>query len=317
MKTKTTAAGLATAMAVTVAVAPAAAAQGLDLSGYARFGLEYAEGGSRGWNAGEVAPTSRLRLNLRARTDTDMGARLELRARAQASNAQTLAFNAPRFTVSGGGLSLQLGNISGAFADTPGLDDIIGLTGLSAPDKAARTRGREAWDEYESRDAGPAVNNAVQAGLASGPVSAALSYSDRNPTADDPRRRRLGGHVAWSGAGYTLALGFQDSDLPDEDYVLATVGAEFDALNVTLQLADNRGVKKGVLQARYAVTQDLRVNAFLSNERGNPAASRHWNGSGGGLGIDYALGGGAEVKAGVVRRSDTTVLADAGIIFRF
>ena len=118
-----------------------------DFSGHARFGLQDTDGGAGGWNAGAVGPTSRLRLNLRARTEAESGTRLELRARAQASNGQTVAFNAPRFTVSGGGLSVQLGNISGAFADTPGLSDIIGLTGLSAPDKAARTRGREAWDE--------------------------------------------------------------------------------------------------------------------------------------------------------------------------
>ena len=300
-----------------VTLAPAASAQGLDLSGYARFGLQFTEGATGGWNDGAVAPTSRFRLNLRARTETDTGARLEVRARAQASNTQTVVFNAPRFTVSGGGLSVQLGNISGAFADTPGLDDIIGLTGLSAPDKAARTRGVERWDEYDSRGPGAAANNGVQVGFASGPISAALSYSDRNPTADDPRRRRLGGHVAWSDAGYTLALGFQDSDLPEEDYVLASVSAEFDALTMIVQLADNRGVKKGVVQARYAVTPDLRINAFLSNESGNPSASRQWNGTGGGIGIDYALGGGADFQAGVLRRSDSTVLADAGVIFRF
>ena len=314
--TRTRLAAAAVAAAITI-TATGATAQGLDLSGYARFGLQFTENGTGGWNDGEVAPTTRFRLNLRARTQTDLGARLEVRARAQASNGQTVAFNAPRFTVSGGGLSVQIGNISGAFADTPGLEDIIGLTGLSAPDKAARTRGREAWDDYDSRGAGAGANNGVQAGFAAGPFSAALSYSDRNPTAADPRRRRVGGHVAWSDAGHTVALGFQDSDLAVEDYVLATASAQFDTIRVTAQIAGNRGVRKGVLQGSLQATPEMTLNAFLSNESGNPAASRQWNGTGGGVGIGYALGGGAELKAGVVHRSDSTVLADAGVIFRF
>lgn len=313
-----TAARLSLAAAIGLGLAATGAtAQGLDISGYARFGLQYTEDGTNGWNAGAVAPTSRLRLNLRARAETDAGLRLEVRARGQASNGQTLAFNAPRFTVSGGGLALQLGNISGAFADTPGLDDIIGLTGLSAPDKAARTRGREGWDEYDSRAAGPAGANGVQLSHAAGPLSGALSFTDRNPAAGDPRRRRLGGHVAWSGAGVTLALGFQDSDLPAEDYVLATAAATLGDTRLTLQLADNRGVRKGVVQARHALSAETTLNAFLSHEDGNPAASRQWDGTGGGIGIDHALGGGASFQAGVVRRSDSRVLADAGVIFRF
>ncbi|MGY6634061.1 MAG: porin [Alkalilacustris sp.] len=306
----------ATCLAVAT-LATTATAQGLDLSGYARFGLQYTEDATGGWNDGEVAPTSRFRLNLRARTTTDGGAGFEARVRAQASNTQSVVFNAPRFTVSGGGVSVQLGNISGAFADTPGIDDRIGLTGLSAPDKAARTRGREAYDDYDSRGAGAAANNGVQVGYRAGAFTAALSYSDRNPAATSERRRRTGGHLSWSDGGYTLAVGFQDSDLSDEDFVLVSAEAAFDGYTVDLQAADNRGVKKVVLRGSLDVTPQAMLTAFVSRESGNPTASEQWNGTGGGVGVSYALGGGADFQAGVVRRSDSRVLADAGVIFRF
>ncbi|MBK5928580.1 porin [Rhodobaculum claviforme] len=298
-------------------ISSGAMAQGLDLSGYARFGLQYTDGGAGGWNDGEVAPATRFRLNLRARTATDSGVGLEARLRAQASNTQTVVFNAPRFTVSGGGLSVQLGNISGAFADTPGIDDRIGLTGLSAPDKAARIRGREAYDDYDSRGAGAAADNGVQLGATLGPVTAALSYSDRNPDGAVDRRRRVGGHLAWSAGGYTLAVGFQDSDIAEEDLVLMSAEAAFDGFSVDLQAAESRGVKKVVLRGSVNLTPDAALTAFVAHESGNPEATRQWNGTGGGIGIDHALGGGANARAGVVRRSDSTVMADAGVIFRF
>lgn len=310
----------ATFAAATVAaglLASGAAAQGLDLSGYARFGLQFTESAAGGWNDGAVAPATRFRLDLRARTTTDAGVGLEARARAQASDGQTVAFNAPRFTVSGGGLSVQLGNTSGALADTPGVEDRIGLTGLGAPDKATRTRGREAYDDYDSRGAGAAADNGVQVGYAAGAFTAALSYSDRNPTASDARRRRVAGHVAWSDGGTTLAVGFQDSDIAEEDLVLVSAEVAFDGYSVDLQAADNRGVGKLVLRGSLEVTPDATLTAFVARERGNPAASAQWNGTAGGVGVRHALGAGAELRAGVVRLSDSRVRADAGVIFRF
>lgn len=311
------AAVLLAAAALASLPAGGAAAQGLDLSGYARFGLTYAEGATDGYDAGAVSQTRRFRLDLRTSVRTDFGARLEARLRAQGSNGAATTFNAPRFTVSGGGLSVQLGNISGAFDDTPGLQDIIGLTQLGAPDKAALTRGVEGWDTYASTGAGPAANNGLQLGYAAAGFRAALSYSDRTATATDPRRRRLAGHVAYEAGAITAALGFQDSDLAAEDYVLATLGAQIGLTTLTLQAADNRGVRKAVVQATHALTAQLTLSAFLSDESGNPAASQVWDGTGGGVGVGYALGGGADVKAGAVRRSDGVVLADAGVIFRF
>ena len=99
--------------------------------------------------------------------------------------------------------------------------------------------------------------------------------------------------------------------------MLLTADAVFDALRVTLQAADNRGVRKTVLQARFQATPATAVNASVSQESGNPAASRQWNGTGRGIGVSHALGGGANFEAGILRRSDSTVLADAGVIFRF
>ena len=333
-------------------VAGPVAAQGIDFSGYARFGFIYSEGATGGFNNDEVSTTSRFRLNMSASTETDFGATLSVIARAQADGGGATSFNAPRFTVSGGGLSVAVGNICGALECMPGMyfgsrSAGLGVSGLGFHGMAANVSqgnpgaGFFAWDAYSSNAAGAAANNGIELTYSFGDFSAHLSYSDRNPTAGTPativplppvlggpvvvdpgtpgtaRRERIAGHVAYTFDNFTYAIGFQDSDVAFEDKVIITVGGSFDAFRVNFQASDTRGIKKMVLAGSYDITPEATVLGFIGDESQNRAGFTQFNGTVAGVGLSYALGGGASIETGVVRTSDSNVLADFGMFFSF
>lgn len=328
-------------------VAGPVAAQGLDLSGYARFGFLYAENATGGFSNDEVSTTSRFRLNMSASTETDFGATLSVLGRAQADGGGTLNFNAPRFTVSGGGVGVAVGNICGALECMPGMyfgsrSAGLGVSGLGFHGMAANVSGNPfAWDAYSSGGSGAAANNGVELTYSGFGFQAHLSYSDRNPTAGTPativplppvlggpvtvdpgtpatpRRERIAGYAAYTFDNFTYAIGFQDSDVPFEDKVIITIGGSFDAFRVNFQASDTRGIKKMVLAGSFEVTPEATVLGFIGDESQNRAGFTQFNGTTAGVALSYALGGGASIETGVVRTSDSRVLADFGMFFSF
>lgn len=313
------------ASAALAMVAGPVAAQGLNLSGYARFGIDYLENRTGGFSNDEVATHSRFRISMSASTETDFGATLSVIGRAQADNGGTMNINAPRFTVSGGGLGVALGNICGAIECMPNIyfgsrSAGMGLSGLGFHNMAANVSGNFfAWDAYSSGGAGAAANNGVEVTYSMAGIGAHLSYSDQNPdlVAGTPRRERIAGHASYTFGDYTAALGFQDSDNVIEQKVILTVGANFDDFRVNFQAADNRGVKKVALAGSFAVTPEATLFGFIANESSNRAGQTQFDGTSGGLGVSYALGGGASIESGVIRSSDSLVRADFGMFFSF
>ena len=310
------------AAAATSMVAGPVAAQGIDFSGYSRFGLQYVEDNVGGFDNGEVRFTGRFRLTADVATDTDFGARLSARFRAQSDMGvqENLNFSSPRFAVSGGGLTVAIGNIFGAIESLPGhyfgsRSAGIGLTGLGFVNMAGNVSGRNfAWDAFASRGAGVSPNNAVEAIYSAAGFTGHISYTEVPATGAE----RVAGFVSYTFGEYTAALGIQDSDFAFEDKVIGTIGANFGDFRVNFQAADNRGVKKVVLNGAFNVTPEATLYGFISNESGNrPGPDRAFNGTGGGVGVAYALGGGASVETGVTRGSDSRVRADVGMFFSF
>ena len=330
------------AAAATSMVAGPVAAQGIDFSGYARFGLVYVENTTGGFNNEEVDLTGRFRLTADVSADTDFGARLSARFRAQGDQgrftpgsdmapptqpSETLSFSSPRFAVSGGGLTVATGNIFGAIESLPGhyfgsRSAGLGLTGLGYVNMAGNARGASfAWDAFSSNAAGPAQRNGVEVIYSAAGFTGHISYTEAlsqpggvgNPVLST---ERVAGFVAYTFGEYTAALGFQNSDVAAEDKVIGTFTANFDQFRVNVQAADNRGVKKVVLNGDFAVTPEATIFGFVSNESGNPSGSVH-NGTGGGVGLRYLLGGGASIETGVTRSSNSIVRADFGMFFSF
>ena len=344
------------ATAATAMVAGPVAAQGIDFSGYARFGFEFIEGADGGFNDSEVATTSRFRLNMNASAETDFGATVYVFQRAQTvsndgrqqlagSAGRAVSFAAPRFGVRGGGLDVRFGNIGGAIADMPGhyfgsRSAGLGLAGLGFHNMAGNMSGSSfIWDEYSSNAAGPAASNGVEVVYSAAGFRAQLSYTDRNPGIGalrvDPegnvtvatniaRQERVAGTLAYTFGEYTGAIGFQEvtsertaqSKIANQ-LVIATFGANFDQFRVNVQAADRRGVKKAVLAGSFDVTPEATILGFVANESGNRPGASDFNGTSGGVALSYALGGGASVETGVVRTSDSNTRADFGMFFSF
>ncbi|MGY6411545.1 MAG: porin [Alkalilacustris sp.] len=318
------------AAAATSMVAGPVAAQGVDFSGYARFGFDYQEGRAGGFNNDEVAVHSRFRLIGNVSTETDFGATVGAQFRAQSDNNVPMGFNAPRFFVSGGGLTVAVGNITGALESMPGMyfgnrSAGLGVSGLAFHNMAANVSGTAAeggqffdWDALASRGAGAAERNGVEAIFSMAGIRAHVSYSDQNPTAPGTRNQRAAASIAYTFGEYTVALGTQQaSGNTQQDKWVATFGANFDDFRVNAQAADSRGVKKVVLQGGFNVTPEAEILAFIGNESGNAPGNREFNGTSGGIGLSYMLGGGASFETGVVRTSNSLVRADAGVFFSF
>ena len=332
------------ATAATAMVAGPVAAQGIDFSGYARFGFQYVEDATGGFGNDEVTTNSRFRLNMNASAETDFGATLYVFQRAQTQTNDSFrnadgdqgnratSFAAPRFGVRGGGLDVRLGNIVGAIEDMPGhyfgsRSAGLGLAGLGFHNMAGNMSGEAfQWDFFSSTGAGPAANNGVEVVYSAAGFRAQISYTDgtdRETANGGTYRERVAATAAYTFGEYTAAIGIQetsDSSIQakiDQQLVIATFGADFDQFRVNAQLADRRGVKKGVLQGSYDVTPEATLLGFIAHESGNRPDFREFNGTSGGIGLAYALGGGASIETGVVRTSNSNVVADFGVFFSF
>ena len=340
------------ATAATAMVAGPVAAQGIDFSGYARFGFQYVEDATGGFGNDEVTTNSRFRLNMNASAETDFGATVYVFQRAQTSantGGATTSFAAPRFGVRGGGLDFRVGNIAGAIEDMPGhyfgsRSAGIGLAGLGFQNMAGNMSGRAfVWDAFSSAGSGPAANNGVEVVYSAAGFRAQLSYTDRNPSGETftltnvggvgsvnvnpgaPRLARVGATLAYTFGEYTVAVGTQQlahgptaQQKIQNELVIATFGANFDQFRVNAQVADRRGVKKGVLQGSFDATPEATLYGFIAHESGNrPGPDSDFNGTSGGIGLAYALGGGASIETGIVRASNSTLAADFGLFFSF
>ncbi|MGY6635399.1 MAG: porin [Alkalilacustris sp.] len=323
------------AAAATSMVAGPVAAQGIDLSGYARFGFQFLENATGGFNDGEVTTNSRFRLNMNASAETDFGATVYVFQRAQTSantGGATTSFAAPRFGVRGGGLDVRVGNIGGAIEDMPGhyfgsRSAGIGLAGLGFQNMAGNMSGSAfVWDAFSSAGSGPAAFNGVEAVYSAAGFRAQLSYTDgaRISTGGGTFNERIAATLAYTFGEYTAAIGVQEVSGStntqakiENQLVIATFGANFDQFRVNVQAADRRGVKKVVLNGAFNATPEATIYGFIANESGNRPGLTEWNGTSGGIGLAYALGGGASIETGVVRTSNSTTAADFGLFFSF
>ncbi len=337
-------------IATTALVATAGvAAADITLSGYARFGMNYNEGATNGFDAGETTTTSRFRVQMDASTETDSGVKLSVTSRFEANGGGTSAFNAPRFTVSASGLSVAVGNICGAIECMPGLytggqkSAGVGLSGLGYHNMVVNTGaygGDSAgtapaatnyfnWDAYSSSGQGAAANNGVELSYAMGDLKAHLSYSDRNaraataatPTAlatnAVPANTRLGAFVSYTFSGWTAAVGYQDADIASQDKTVVTLGGAIGDIKLTAGYADNNGVDKYAIAGAYALNSALSLHGYVAMEDGNTGAASIYDGESYGLGVSYGLGAGASIEAGVAQASDGLMKADFGLHFSF
>ena len=282
-----------------VATASVAAAD-VSFSGYGRFG---------GINIDNPTPTpdvtgvyTRIRLQIDMSTEADNGLEFGARLRYQATSvdgAGTInTFNAARFYAKAGGFELGVGNIQGAIEWMPGLymgtqSASVGLSGLgfySPVTNVYGVAGRAAfdWDAYSSAGSGAAARNGVEVKYSAGDFGGHLSYSGGTGGVE-----RTAAHVSYSFNDWTVALGYQDSNVLGEDKLVLTVGGKIGPANVGLAYADNDGVDKFGIYGSFDVGAATRIDAYVTTQSGMGVSGETY-----GLGVSHSLGGGASLEAG-------------------
>ncbi len=268
------------------------------MSGLARFGILYIENA-----VPETRLESRFRLNIDASAEADGGLTFGARVRLQADDAGTaagvLGTNAPRFTVSAGGLTVGAGNINGAIDSMPGLyGGTVGLSGLGFSNVVTNFGS----DTYDSTGAG---RNGVEVIYSMGDFGVHVS----NSTSGAIDRTALS--VSYAVSGWTLALGYQDSNTATDAEWVATVGGALGAANVGFAFAQAyNGNNSMTLSGSFSVGAATTVTAYVAKDEGQVDDTAY------GIGVVHNLGGGASVRGGFASTHGTN-RADLGVQFNF
>jgi outer membrane protein OmpU len=300
------------------------------------MGLQYNSAG-----AGSTTLEKRFTFNIDGKTTTDGGVTLGARVRLRSDeNGRALAtptggtyrmgtvVAGARVYASYGGLTVAAGNILGAIESMPGLyAPSVGLTGLSWGGLVTNVTGLGHaffdWDAYSSSGNGAEGIEMIYSmsgftlhashssnGLRGG-VANPVGLIGTNATA-------VYGSYAWN--GWTFALGYQGTDAPAniENKIVATIGGKIGDFSVGLGYAQNGSgankIDKFALNgaATFGATT---VNAYVANQNYNGVGVT--NPTTYGLGVAYALGGGARLVGGVESTTVGTTRADLGVAFNF
>jgi outer membrane protein OmpU len=246
---------------------------------------------------------TRFQLNIAGTAEADggltFGATVRMRANESGDNAGRAAFNPPRFTVSSGGLTVGAGNINGAIDSMPGLyGGTIGLTGLGFSNVVTNFGS----DTYDSTGAG---RNGIEVIYSMGDFGVHVS----NSSTSNIERTALS--VSYAVSGWTLALGYQDSNRAADAEWVATVGGALGAANVGLAVSQTHaGVNSMTLSGSFSVGAATTLTAYAATDDGQANKNAY------GLGVVHNLGGGASIRGGVANTHGTN-RADLGVQFNF
>ena len=295
-------------LATTALVAFAGAATAdVNLSGSARFGLNYTD------VAGADPSTTlekRITLNIDMSTETDSGLELGARIRLRGNEGFDIAFtNGGVVYAKSGGFKLSAGNICGALECMPGTyAGTLGLNGAGFHNVALNTvdQGYWTWIAYTSSGSGW---NGVEIEYSAGDFSSMLSYAGMN--VPSIWAHPISAHLAYNFGDWTVALGMQDGDGWDDfDKTILTIGGKLGDFGVGLAYADNNGTDKITLNGSYSMGATT-LSAFVADDGSVGATDTLW-----GLGASYDLGG-ASFVAGYSHNAIGDGYASAGVKFKF
>jgi outer membrane protein OmpU len=294
-------------IATTALVATAGvAAADVNLSGYARFGVQFDEGRTVAGALEETRPVSRVRWQLDASTTTDAGVGLNVRQRIQSEENGTNGTNGGRFGLTYGGVAVNVGNINGVIESTPNLymrsnSAGVGLEGNGFHSLATNNAGGSwGWTAYSSGGAG-ATDGAEVIYSANG---MRLHVSDTSTATAYGASYAMG--------DITVAAGYEDIDAGGS-ITLVTAGMNIGQGWAAIAHGINESaagvdVSKTSVKGGYNVAPGMNVYGFIASEDAGDAS---------GVGMSMDLGGGASFDAGYTNTAASLGVLSAGIFFTF
>jgi outer membrane protein OmpU len=287
-------------IATTALVATAGgAAADISLSGYARFGLQYTSIDATDTTSTDVV--SRARIQADANTTTDSGIGLNYRQRFQTEENNTGGLNGARFGLSYEGVMVNFGNICGVLECTPnhymGTNSAgIGLEGQSWSNMPLNNAGGSwGWTAYSSGGAG--ATNGIEVMYSANGLGLHVHTTETSTAFG----------ASYSISNITLAAARETFDAGAE-LTLVTAGLDLGNGNVAVKYGDNDGTTKAVIAAGYDMAPGANLHAFIGSEDAGESY---------GVGVNYALGGGASFDAGVDSNAGGDTRVSAGIFFKF
>jgi outer membrane protein OmpU len=306
-----------------LALSATLAAAEIKFSGDARLGLQYSS--NPGAGASKTMLEKRMTVDVDGTTTSDNGVTFGARVRIRSDETTGTQVSGARVFAQVGGLTVAGGNIEGAIEFMPNLyGPAVGLTGLdwdglvtNVTTAAGVSRAFD-WDSFDSNGNGA---EGIEVIYAMGDFSVHASHS-----ADSLRGIAGGGnkrtaiHGAYTFGEWTVALGFQDSNVAAgdaEDKVVLTVGGKIGDFAVTFGAAQNG--KNATKITKYAISGAYTmgattINGYVANQNVTPVGGSKTSY---GLGLSYALGGGASIQGGIERTATKTTRADLGVAFNF
>ncbi|UWQ32661.1 porin [Leisingera sp. M527] len=337
-----------------IATAGMAAAEGVNISGYGRFGLDWNEANDvvgDADNTGATNITSRFRLTFDVSEETDGGVTVGARIRAQAENrdgsdgSQAAAFSSPQFHVAYGGLRVNVGNIWGAIDSAPGLylnttSVGTGIDGMGFNSLAIKGAG---FDTFTSGTSGV---GGIEAIYSVGGFTGHISYSKQNSNdldgdgvidtvSDDANGvERTAIMLNYSFGDYFVTGAYQSADdgrtitkggatvQADDDILFFAAGANFGQYGATLQYAQTEEADSFTLAGEAEIGAASTLIGWVNStdiDTTVTAGQTVTDGTAFGINYEYDLGGGVTFVAGYVQ---TAAASDensvqAGLHFSF
>ncbi|WP_170473797.1 porin [Ruegeria arenilitoris] len=306
-----------------IATASVAAAE-VKLSGYARFGIGYAEDRSTtNDNIDDTILVSRFRLNIDANAETDAGVKFSARVRLEANedetngNAKKAELSGARFSVIYGGLRVDAGNVSGA------IDNLADYAGNEPGLEAFISQNAGVDYKILAFDSTKAGSNAAFFQYAVGDLAFGASY-DTDP---DNGADRWDVSATYTFNNVTAALAYGETEAgdtagaEDESLAVLTLGAEFGDLSGTLFLADDDVANDDRDGTAYGFSLAYNIGAATTITAAYGDGSADDDEQQYGVGFIYDLGSGASLQGGVAHSErgdeDGRILADFGARFNF
>jgi outer membrane protein OmpU len=262
-------------------------------------------------SASDTAIHNRFTLNIDGKTTIDSGAelfaRVRIRGESSAGEGDTTSasgVSAPRVGMTTGGLTLAVGNITGALESTPGLySGAVGLTGLGWGNLPVNgsAAGTFFWDSFSSSGGGV---NGVEVIYSAGDMGIHVSHSEVSD--------QTSAHISYAFGDWTAALAVLD-DGDGEEVTLVTLGGSIGGANVGLKYADvDDGAASSdatTVWASFDVASGTTVTGYFTSVDNGTADDNY------GLGFTHSLGG-ATLAGGIASINDSS-RADLGVRFNF
>lgn len=293
-----------------IAASTGFAAAEVAVSGYGRFGLVYNENTPAGFN--DTIISSRLRINIDAKTTTDGGVELGARLRMQYADGDELtAGNAAKFYGSYNGLRVEVGNVDTAF-DSAALiyDSEMGFEDSSFGDP----QGAFYFYDSNAYGAGEGDRTGLAVSYSAGAFSGMISYVTPDQVTSGSVEETSINLAYVSGPFAVSAAAYSDgADIDGNDGFF--VGAAYTMNEVTtvgLNYLDEdmAGGRQITLYGNHTMGATT-LRAYVSDLDVVGADTAY------GLGADYDLGGGARVSGAIESGFTGDMSANLGLRFNF